>query len=156
MLVAGFFPLSSNCASSNKVYKIGLSQIISHPVLDMIRDGFIETMTKEGFVVGKNVKYIRANPESDNTVAKTIADTFVAEKCDVIAPLTAAITQTICVSAKSIGIPIVFAAVTDSVGAGIVESWEKPCTPGLKVTEISDALHGRPQLEMIKEICPNA
>lgn len=156
IFVTVIFPLTAFSESSNKVYKIGLSQIISHPGLDMIRDRFIETMAKEGYVEGKNVKYVHGNPEGDMSVAKAIADKFVAEKCDVIAPMTTPITQTICVSAKGSGIPIVFTAVTDPVGTGIVTSWEKPCSPGIKVTGVSDYVSVRPRLEMIKDICPNA
>jgi len=142
---------------AQKVFKIGMTQIVSHPALNEIRDGFVQGMAEQGFVQGKNVEYEFLNPEGDMTVAKTIADKFVsAPKRDLIAPITTACTQAIVNAATGTGIPIVFVAVTDPIGAGIVPSWDKPCRPGVRITGMSDYVPVRPQLETLKAICPRA
>jgi len=156
LLLAIALPLSSGCAPEEEMYKIGMTQIVTHPALDAIHDAFIEVMAQEGFVEGENVEYDSANPEGDMSVAKAIADQFVSEKCDLIAPITTPCTQACCASAEGSGIPVVFSAVTDPVLAGIVPSWENPCRSGLKITGISDFIPVEPQLDIIKEICPNA
>jgi len=149
-------PLAGGCAPGKKVYKIGMSQIVSHPALDAMRQACVEQLAEEGFVEGENVEYDFLNPEGDMTVAKTIADKFVSEPKDLIITFTTPCTQAACAAAEGTDIPIVFGAVTDPVLAGVVESWENPCRPGLHVTGISDYCPVRPQLEIIKEVCPEA
>lgn len=157
LILAVALPLAGGCASKEEeVYKIGVTQIITHPALDTIRGGFIKGMAEEGFVDGVNVEYDFLNPEGDMSVAKTIADNFVSEPKDLIISITTPCTQACCASAKGTDIPIIFIAVTDPVLAGIVESWEEPCPPGLHITGVSDYTPVKPQLETIKEICPEA
>lgn len=156
LLLVIALPLAGGCAPKEKVYKIGLTQIVTHPALDAIREAFIEVMAEEGFVEGVNVEYDYLCPEGDMSVAKTIADKFVSEPKDLICPLTTPCTQAIAAAAEGSGIPVVFSAVTDPVLAGIVESWDNPCRPGLTITGISDFVPVEPQLEIIKEVCPEA
>jgi len=156
LILAVALPLAGGCAPKERMYKIGVTQIVTHPALDAIRGGFIKGMAEEGFVEGVNVEYDFLNPEGDMSVAKTIADKFVFEPKDLIVPITTPCTQAVCATAEGTDIPIVFIAVTDPVLAGIVESWEKPCPSGLHITGVSDYVPVKPQLEIIKEICPEA
>jgi len=156
LILAVALPLAGGCAPKEEVYKIGVTQIVTHPALDSIRAWFIKGMAEEGFVEGVNVEYDFLNPEGDMSVAKTIADKFVFEPKDLIVSITTPCTQACCAAAKGTDIPIIFIAVTDPVLAGIVESWEKPCPPGLHITGVSDYVPVKPQLEIIKEICPEA
>jgi len=156
LILAVALPLAGGCAPKERMYKIGVTQIVTHPALDAIRGGFIKGMDEEGFVEGVNVEYDFLNPEGDMSVAKTIADKFVFEPKDLIVSITTPCTQAMCAAAEGTDIPIVFIAVTDPVLAGIVESWEKPCPSGLHITGVSDYVPVKPQLEIIKEICPEA
>ena len=61
----------------DKVYKIGIATIATHPALDATRQGFIDEMAAEGFVEGKNVEYDIGNAEGDMTLAASIAKKFV-------------------------------------------------------------------------------
>jgi len=155
-LVVGGCAKPALAPAPQKMYKIGITQIVTHPALDAIRGGFIAGMAEEGFVEGVNVEYDFLNPEGDMTVAKTIADKFVMEPKDLIIPITTPCTQAVCAVAEGTDIPIVFIAVTDPVFAGIVDTWENPCFPGLHVTGVSDYCPVKPQLEIIKEITPEA
>jgi len=156
LILAVALPLASGCAPKEEVYKIGVTQIVTHPALDAIRGGFIKGMAEEGFVEGVNVEYDFLNPEGDMSVAKTIADKFVAEPKDLIISITTPCTQACCATAEGTDMPIIFIAVTDPVLAGIVKSREKPCHPGLHITGVSDYVPVKPQLEIIEEICPEA
>lgn len=156
LLLGVALPLAGVCAAKEKVFKIGMTQIVTHPALDAMRAGFIKTMAEKGFVEGKNVEYDFLNPEGDMSVGKTIADKFVSEPKDLIVTLTTPCTQAACAAAEGTDIPIVFIAVTSPALAGIVKSWEQPCHRGLHITGISDYVPVKPQLEIIKEICPQA
>jgi hypothetical protein len=122
----------------NKVYEIGITQVITHPDLDATRHGFIDQMAKEGFIEGINVKYYFRNPENDLTEAERIAEEFVSKKVDLILSISTPSSKPCVEAAKGTSIPVVFAAVTDPVAYGIVSEWEAPREDN--VTGVSDIL----------------
>jgi hypothetical protein len=123
-------------AKSNKVYEIGITQIVTNPDLDSTRQGLIDQMAKEGFIEGVNVKYHFRNPENNLTEAERIAEEFVSEKVDLILSVSTPSSKPCVEAAKGTGIPVVFAAVTNPVSYGIVSKWEAPRTEN--VTGVSD------------------
>lgn len=137
--------------SHAKVYKIGVTQIITHPAIDDCRNGFYDQMAKEGFIKGKNVEYDFRNAEGDMTMVASIAKKFVSEKKDMIFSISTPSTQGCVAAAKGTSIPIVFGAMTDPVSAKVVDSWDKP---GGNCTGASDWIEINPQLELFKEISP--
>jgi len=152
LVLALTLPMMSGCApAEEKVYKIGITQIVTHPALDLAREGFIEQMAEEGFIEGVNVEYDYLNPEGDMTTAASIAQTFVAEKVDMIFTISTPSTQTCANATEGTDIPVVFGALTDPVAAGVVESWERP---GGNVTGISDWADVGQQLKLGMDIYP--
>ena len=145
-----------NATGAEKVYKVGITQIATHPALDSIRKGCIQGMADMGLIEGKNVVIDYLTPQGDMSAAKTIADKFIINKKDLIVTITTPSTQSVCAASEATGIPVVFIAVTDPVLAGIVPNWENPCSAGFKITVISDFMPIEPQLDMIKKIVPNA
>ena len=144
-------PLMSGCKSEVE-YKIGITQIVTHPALDANRQGFIDQMAKEGFVEGVNVEYDFSNPEGDMTVAATIARKFVSEKVDLILAIATPTSQACVEAIKGTDIKIVFGSVTDPVAAALVDSWD---SPGGNVTGISDWADVGTQVRLVMDICPN-
>jgi len=145
-------PLMSACQAGME-YKIGITQIVTHPALDAAREGFISAMAEEGFVEGENVEYIIRNAEGDMTTAATIANYFVAEKMDLILSIATPTSQAVVAAVEGTDIPVVFNSVTEPQAAGLVASWDEP---GGYVTGTSDLLPVEPFLELIKAICPDA
>lgn len=150
LVLALVVPFMSSCETGMK-YKIGITQIVTHPALDRSRDGFIAQMAEEGFVEGENVEYILRNAEGDMSTAASIAEYFVAEKVDLIFSIATPTTQACVAAAEGTDIPIIFAAVTDPVEAGLVESWEKP---GGNVTGASDWADVGLQVKLGMDIYP--
>ena len=150
LVLALVVPFMSSCETGMK-YKIGITQIVTHPALDRSRDGFIAQMAEEGFVEGENVEYILRNAEGDMSTAASIAEYFVAEKVDLIFSIATPTTQACVAAVEGTDIPIVFAAVTDPVEAGLVESWEKP---GGNVTGASDWADVGLQVKLGMDIYP--
>jgi putative tryptophan/tyrosine transport system substrate-binding protein len=134
-----------------KTYKIGVTQIISHPAIDAARKGFYDQMTAEGFSKGKNVVYDFLNAEGDMTLVASIPKKFVTDKKDLIYSISTVSTQGAVAAAKGTKIPIVFSALTDPVAAKVVDSWDKP---GGTCTGASDWVEISPQLKLFKEILP--
>jgi len=137
--------------AASKIYKIGITQIVTHPALDLCRKGFIEQMAKKGFTEGVNVKYDTRNAEGDMTLAASIAQKFVSEKVDLIFAIATPTTQACAKAVKGTSIPVVFGALTDPVAAGVVKSWEKP---GGNVTGCSDWADVSAQVKLAKDIYP--
>jgi putative ABC transport system substrate-binding protein len=152
-LVLTGLPFMSGCApAGEKVYKVCITQIATHPDLDTNRQGIIDAMAEEGFIEGENVEFVIQNPEGDMTVAASIADYFVSLKPDLIQAITTPSAQTLVAAAEGTDIPIIFSSVTDPVTAGLVPSWQQAAP---NVTGVSDWFEMKPQVEFIKEVLPD-
>ncbi|KDR94609.1 putative ABC transport system substrate-binding protein [Peptoclostridium litorale DSM 5388] len=141
----------SSDSNSSETYSIGISQIVEHPALDSSRQGIIDALAEEGFVEGKNLDIEFQNAQGDMPTAQTIADGFVSSKKDMIVAIATPCAQTALNATKDI--PIIVTAITDPVGAGLVNSLEKP---GGNVTGTSDATPIDKQFSLIKSLIPNA
>ncbi|NHU85903.1 ABC transporter substrate-binding protein [Kocuria sp. JC486] len=129
-----------------ETYKIGVTQIVSHPSLDAAREGFKSAFEEEGI----EVEWDEQNAQGEQATASNIAGTFANDDKDLIL---AVATPTAQAAAQSIqDKPIVFTAVTDPQEAGLVDSWEEP---GGNVTGTSDMNPVKEQLELLKEIDPD-
>lgn len=149
-LMVVVLPLSM-CSQEKATYKIGITQIITHPALDLCRKGFIDQLAKEGFTEGANVTYDYRNVEGDMSLAASIAQKFVAEKVDLIFSIATPTTQASAKAVEGTEVPVVFGALTDPVAAGVVESWEKP---GGNVTGCSDWADVGAQVKLAMDIHP--
>ncbi|HZG56969.1 ABC transporter substrate-binding protein [Paenibacillus sp.] len=119
--------------SGGKVYKIGISQIVEHPSLDATREGFLAALKDAGLVEGENLEVDYSNAQGDNSTNATIAQNFKADKKDLV--LGIATPSAVALADAIEDAPVIFTAVTDPVGSGLVENPEKP---GGNVTGISD------------------
>ena len=125
-----------------KKYKVGITQIVSHPALDQSREGFKDALKEAGL----DVEYDEQNAQGDITIANTIANKFVTDKVDLIFSIATPTTQAAVNATGSI--PIVFTAVTDPEAAGLI----KP-----NVTGSSDRVDNvAEQLDVLKELKPDA
>lgn len=111
-------------SGDGKVYNIGISQIVEHPSLDEARKGFIAALKDNGFEEGKNLNIEYKNAQNDMNNQATIAQKFVADKKDLILGIATPTAQAMAQATKDI--PVLFTAVTDAVGAKLVQSNEQP------------------------------
>ncbi len=148
----GSTPASSDTSSAapsadtSKAYKIGITQIVTHPALDAAVTGFKEALAEKGF---SNITYDDQNAQGDMATASTIAQKFAGEGLDLVLGVATPTTQAVVKADQTT--PIVFTAVTDPVGAGIVTN---PEAPSGNVTGVSDMLPVEPHLELIKTLVP--
>lgn len=133
----------------NKIYTIGINQLVQHDALDASREGFIEGLKEKGFEEGRNLKIDYQNAQGDIAIAKTISDQFVTSKVDLIFAIATSSLQASYNSTKDI--PIVFTAVTDPIDAGVAKSWE---SSGTNVTGTSDMVSMDKQLGLLMKLVP--
>lgn len=139
----------NNSGTSGEVLKVGILQLMEHPSLNTIRESIIEGLADEGYVDGENLEIDYKNGQNDMTNMKTIAQAFVADKCDVIVAIATPAAQA--VLSETTEIPIIFAAVTDPVDAQLVDSLE---VPGGNVSGTSDEVSAEAIMDLAKEITP--
>jgi len=134
------------------MYKIGISQIVTHPALDATREGIIEGLAEKGYVVDDNIEIDYQNSEGDMTLVASIAQKFVSDKVDLIVAIATPNAQAAISAAEGTEIPVVFSAVTDPVGSDMVTSWESH--PDENVTGVSDMIVVEDDVNLIQEIVP--
>lgn len=139
---------SAASPSAGKAYTVGISQIVSHPALDSAVEGFKQGLADGGITT---VTYDEQNAEGDISTASSIAQKFANENLDLILGVATPTSQAV---VKAItDTPVVFTAVTDPVGAGLVTD---AAAPSANVTGVSDMLPMAPTMELIKQVVPNA
>ncbi len=138
---------SPDASQPAKAYKIGITQIVTHEALDAAREGFKAALAEAGL----EVTYDEQNAQGDASVAASIAGTFADGGYDLILAIATPTAQA--VAQKIADVPVLFTAVTDPVGAELVASLE---APGANVTGTSDANPVKEQLELVKQVVPDA
>lgn len=131
-------------------FKIGIAQIVEHPALDSIREGIISGLAEEGFMNGNNIEIIEKNAQGNYENAVHIAQYFVQQQVDMIIAIATPTAQA--AAQVTTDIPIVFAAVTDPVAAGLVQSFDQV---DRNVTGTSDQLPMDLQVDLILNLLPN-
>lgn len=132
---------------TSKTYEIGAVTIVSHPALDAVSQGFQCALK----AAGAKFNYDFQNPQGDQATLNSIAQTFASQDKDLYFAIATPPVQAL--SNVITDTPILFAGVTDPVAADVVESWE---APGGNVTGMSDLSPVKEQLELLKEIAPDA
>ncbi|SFR10004.1 ABC transporter substrate-binding protein [Desulfoscipio geothermicus] len=136
--------------SDTKVYRVGVTQFLEHPALNLDRQGFLDQMKKEGFFEGENIQFDIQNSHGDPNLAKTIADKFVADKVDAILAITTPSSQAAAMATKGSDIPMVFIAVSDAVGSGLIKTTDQPT--GTNITGVYSADPVEQQMDLIEEM----
>lgn len=123
--------------TSDKKYKIGITQLIEHPALDDARKGFEEELKAQGI----DAQIVYKNAQGDMATATTIAQNLVDEKVDLIYAISTPCAQ----ASKQVTreIPIVFSAVTDPVKSELEAE---------NITGVSDKTPIKEQLELFNKL----
>lgn len=118
--------------NSEKV-KIGIIQPVEHPSLNQIREYIIIGLEEQG--LKDKVEIIYKDAQGDPSNINTIVSQFVGDGMDVIVPIGTGASQSAAAATKEI--PVIFAAVSYPLDAGLVKDVNKP---EANVTGVSDAI----------------
>ena len=124
---------------------IGISKIVAHPALDAIEKGVQETVT----AAYPEARFDLQNANGEMSTASSIAQKFKSENVTLAVGIATPTAQAL-VNAIT-DRPVVFSAVTDPEGAGLVASTSKG-EPN--VTGISDMTPVKAQIELLNHIKP--
>lgn len=140
---------TADTVAADKVYKIGICQLLEHAALDAATEGFEAALVEK---LGEgNVTFDFQNAQGEQTNCATICTQFVADDVDLIlanatAPLQAA-------AAATNTIPILGTSVTDFATALDISDWTGKT--GTNVSGTSDLAPLDEQEKMLKELFPD-
>ena len=140
----------SNAAAGDKVFKIGILQLIEHDALDASYRGFVDGLKEAGYEDGKNIIIDYQNAQGEQANCVTIGQKFVNDKSDLILAIATPAAQAVANMTKDI--PILVTAVTDPAAAKLVADNN---APGGNVSGTSDLTPVEAQIELLNEITPN-
>jgi putative ABC transport system substrate-binding protein len=142
-------------AQSTRTVRIGVIRPAPVPVLDVNQQGFEAALAGAGFKAGVNVSYDIQTTGGDPNRAQAIVQKFIEEKVDLIHSMGTA--PTLAALKAGARVPVVFSAVSDPVGAGIVPEGSKPGqVTGTQLTGVSDRWPIGLQLETYARLVPQA
>lgn len=134
-----------------KTYQVSVSQFVEHPALDAVLKGFQDYMQDTKLVI----KYRVHNAQANMGTANQIASQIMGEKPDLILAIATPSAQTCAQALKKAPhmhkTPMLFTAITDPLGAGLVKDLKHP---GGNITGVSDMLPLGQHMQMIKEFIP--
>ena len=147
MLILGTCALTGCGEKDDGMLSVGIAQFGEHGSLDNCREGFVEGLKQAGYIDGENIKIEYKNASFDPGNCTIIAQNFVSNDMDLICAVATPIAQACYGAAYEKEIPVVFTACTDPDGANLV---------GGEITGTSDVLPVKAQLELIRELMPEA
>lgn len=145
---------SSAASASGTVYKVGIVQYVDDASLNQIEKAIEEELTKKGTELGVTFDFAdyTYNGQADATTLNQIATELVADEVDVIIPIATPTAMIMQAATEENQIPVVFSAVSDPVGAGLVASMDKP---GSNITGTSDMLDTEAVLNLMLAANPS-
>ncbi len=150
--VASIYTLSRRLgenAPDPELRTVAIATLVAHPALDALQDNLIKELAAQGFRDGKQIRLVIRNASGQMQVLPIIASDLAALRPDVTVSITTPVTQAI---VNAVPGRIVFSAVSDPVGAGIVPSLTSTSD---RITGATDAWPYDDQLRLVKGITPS-
>ena len=144
---------NSGSTSGATTYKVGICNYVDDASLNQIVSNIESQLKAIGQEKGVafDIKYDNCN--ADSAVLNQIIANFMADKVDLMIGVATPVAVAMQAATEGTDIPVVFAAVSDPVGAGLVESLE---APGANITGTSDYLDTDSVLDLIFAANPDA
>lgn len=144
---------SVSASAEGKTFKVGICNYVDDASLNQIVDNIksqLETLGKENNVTFE-ISYDNCN--ADSNVLNQIVANFIADDVDLMVGVATPVAMTMQSLTEGKNIPVVFAAVSDPEGAGLVASND---APGSNITGTSDFLDTNAIMNLIFANNPDA
>ena len=127
-------------------FKVGICNYVDDASLNQIVENIQNQLTALGEASGVKFEILYDNCQADANVMNQIIANFEAQNVDLMVGVATPVAMAMQSATEESKIPVVFAAVSDPVGAGLVESLE---APGANVTGTSDYLDTNAVMNLI-------
>jgi len=144
LITAGAPLFSQAQGEDDGITTIGISKFITHPALDAVEQGIQDELAALGV---ENVEYDLQNSNGDISTTASIAQKFKADRVDIAVGIATPNAQALANTITDV--PVIYAAITDPVDAGLVTSYEKG--EG-NITGVSDMTPVKDQIALMADI----
>ena len=153
--MAACSPSNSAPASDadGKTVKVGICNYVDDASLNQIVENIQARLKEIGDEKGVAFDVSYDNCNADANLLTQIISNFIADDVDIMIGVATPVAMAMQAATEDNGIPVVFAAVSDPVGAGLVESME---APGRNVTGTSDYHDTAAVMQLITAADPDA
>ena len=128
---------ASGLALAEDTFRIGICNYVDDASLNQIIENIVEGLKEIEKERNVTIRVSTDNCNLDGSIMQQIISNFIADEVDLMVGVATPVAMTMQGMTEDTGIPVVFAAVSDPVGAALVESLE---APGANITGTSDAL----------------
>ncbi|MBO5068856.1 MAG: ABC transporter substrate-binding protein [Roseburia sp.] len=145
---------AGNSAADGTTYKVGIVQYVDDASLNQIEKAIEAQLDAKGAELGVTFNYAdyTFNGQADQSILTQIAADLIADDVDVIIPIATPAAVVMQSATEENQIPIVFSAVSDPAGAGLVASND---APGANITGTSDAIDTEAIFDLILAANPD-
>lgn len=138
--------------ADGKTVKVGICNYVDDASLNQIVENIQARLKEIGGEKGVAFYVSYDNCNADANLLTQIISNFIADDVDIMIGVATPVAMAMQAATEDNGIPVVFAAVSDPVGAGLVESME---APGSNVTGTSDYLDTAAVMQLITAADPD-
>lgn len=135
-------------SSGKKVYTIGICNYVDDASLNQIVENIQSQLAAIGKEKGVEFKIEYDNCNADTNVMNQIISNFIADDVDLMVGVATPVATAMQNATEGKNLPVVFSAVTDPVGAKLVDSLD---TPGYNITGTSDYLNTNAIMDIMFE-----
>ncbi len=140
-------------ASDGAVYTVGICNYVDDASLNQIVDNIQARLTEIGSEQGVTFNVAYDNCNADAATMQQIITNFQADKVDLMVGVATPVAMQMQAATEDTDTPVVFSAVSDPLGAGLVDDME---APGANLTGTSDYLDTAAIMKLILAANPDA
>jgi putative ABC transport system substrate-binding protein len=129
---------------------VAITTFAEHRAVDSVRRGIEDVLFEFGYEEKKTVSIRYLCAQGSSATAAQIAKMIALERPKVIVPISTTSAQSVAAATRTV--PIVFASVTDPVGARVIKNWD---ASGTNVTGVSDLVFMEEQIRFMRKLLPN-
>jgi putative ABC transport system substrate-binding protein len=144
-------PLASDAQPPGQIRRVGILTAVTAPTIEPLQELLRHGLRERGYVEGQHIVLESRSVEGHYERLPALAAQLVALPVDVL--VTWGTPATVAAKQATSTVPIIFLAVGDPVGSGIVASLARPGGNVTGVTNLTAELSAK-QLELLKEIVP--
>ncbi|MEM6450226.1 MAG: ABC transporter substrate-binding protein [Cyanobacteria bacterium P01_D01_bin.105] len=137
--------------SADEAPFVAIAQTIQHPGLDSVSKGIKDSLMDAGYTDDESLRWEWRSARGNPATAAQIASKYVRAKPDVIVAIASLTAQAAVTATKTT--PVIFSAVTDPVGADLIEDIEKP---GGLISGVSNLPPIDQHMTLMREVLPAA
>ena len=140
----------TDTAQHGKEYQVAVIQTMDHPGLNHVAEALEAALSEQGEKLDARFQVSFYNGMGDPEVLKTIGEAILEEEFDLVVPIGTDAAKAMKTVLRESDTPMVFCAVSDPVGAGLVKDLQKTKT----ITGTVDAPDVETMLELILALYP--